>query len=248
MYDKLQLLGLTQTEAKIYLALLGLGKAQAGILSRKTGIHRRSIYDSLERLIEKGLVSFIKENDKRYYVAENPKRLEELAQIQRTAVNEILPSLSARFLEHKEKQETKFYKGIEGIKTIFEDQINTAKPVYIIGAARNASNILKYYLPHYTSKRIKNKLKLYLIYAGKERNFAVPYGETRYLPESYASPVSTNIYADKVVIIVWSQEPIAVLIKDKVISETYKKYFDLLWNTAKTKKEGPAVMPKVVED
>ncbi|MEK6938240.1 MAG: helix-turn-helix domain-containing protein [Nanoarchaeota archaeon] len=246
MFEKLQVLGLTKTEAKIYLALVDLGRAQAGILSRKTGIHRRSVYDALERLIEKGLVSFIKENDKRFYVAEDPKRLEELSQLQKNAIDELLPSLTVKFNELKGKQETRFYKGVEGIKTIFEDQINEGKPVYIIGASRNASETLKYYLPHYTSKRLKKKLKLYLIYAGKSRDFAVPYGETRYLPESYASPVSTNIYGDKVVIMVWSQEPVAILIKEKAVAQTYMHYFNLLWSMAQVKKEGPAQMPKVV--
>ncbi|MFH1401029.1 MAG: hypothetical protein ABIH41_05925, partial [Nanoarchaeota archaeon] len=150
----------------------------------------------------------------------------------------------AKFNEAKEKQETKFYRGVEGIKAILEDQIRESKPVYIIGAARNASAILKYYLPHYTSKRVKRKLKLHLIYAGGTRTFAVPYGETRYLPESYASPVSTNIYSDKVAIIVWSHEPVAILIKNPAIAKAYKSYFDLLWKQGKIRKEHPAVVPQ----
>lgn len=241
MFDKLSAAGLTKTEGKIYATLVDLGKAQAGMLSRKTGIHRRSVYDALERLIEKGLVSFIKENEKRYYLAENPLRLAELVDNQKKAIDEVLPLLAAKFAEKKEKQETKFYRGIEGVKDIFEDQISEGKPVFIIGASYDASNILKYYLPHYTSKRIKKKLKLHLIYCGGKRDFAVPYGETAYLPESYASPVSTNIYSDKVAIIVWGYEPVALLIKNKSISDTYMKYFQLLWKIAKKKKEGKAV-------
>ncbi|MFA6460825.1 MAG: helix-turn-helix domain-containing protein [Candidatus Woesearchaeota archaeon] len=248
MYDQLQVLGLTKTEAKLYLALVELGRSQAGILSRKTGIHRRSVYDALERLIEKGLVSYIRENDKRFYLAEDPKRLEELAQLQKKAIDEVVPDLAKIFLEHKEKQETKFYRGIEGLKNIFEDQITEGKPVYIIGASRKASEILKYYLPHYTSKRVKNKLKMFLIYAGEKRDFAVPYGETRYLPESYDSPVSTNIYGEKVAIIVWGPEPVAILIKNTDIAKTYMHYFNLLWSTAQKRKEGPAQMPKMMEE
>jgi sugar-specific transcriptional regulator TrmB len=235
MYENLMAIGLTKTEAKIYVTLIGLGRAQAGIISRKTGIHRRSVYDALERLIEKGLVSWIRENEKRYYIAENPQKLSELVAIQKEEIDKVLPSLMASFEERKSKQETKFYKGVEGIKTIFEDQIEEGKPVYIIGAAYNAEEILKYYMPHYTSKRITKKLKLYLIYCGGKKTIEVPYGEAKYLPESYASMVSTNIYADKVAIIVWSHEPVAILIKDKSISGAYKKYFDLLWETAKKK-------------
>lgn len=201
----------------------------------------------LERLIEKGLVSWIKENEKRYYFAEDPQRISELLTIQRNVIDEILPILIAKFNEHKEKQETKFYRGIEGLKTIFEDQIKEGKPVYIIGASYNAGEILKYYMPHYTSKRVKKKLRLYLIYSGGKRQFSVPYGEARYLPESYASPVSTNIYADKVVIIIWGYEPVAILIKNKSIADTYKKYFDLLWKIAKKGKESKAKVPDIID-
>jgi HTH-type transcriptional regulator, sugar sensing transcriptional regulator len=247
MYEKLIQLGLTSTEAKIYVALIEYGRLQAGIISRKTGIHRRSVYDSLERLIEKGLVSWIKENDKRYYYAESPDKLLDIVDIQKKVVNGILPELHIKFEEKKEKQETKFYKGVEGIKSIFEDQIDTGKPVYIIGASYDASKILKYYMPHYTSTRVKKKLKLYLIYAGGQREFAIPYGETAYLPESYASPVSTNIYGDKVAIVVWSEEPVAILIKNKTVADTYKKYFDVLWKMAKKKKEKHSKIQKTFE-
>jgi sugar-specific transcriptional regulator TrmB len=247
MFEKLQVLGLTKNEAKIYLALINLNKSQAGLISRNTGIHRRSVYDALERLIEKGLVSYIRENDKRYYVAENPTKLEELSQLQKKAIDEILPSLSVKFQEKNQRQETNFYRGIEGLKTVLDDQINANEDVFIIGASRKASEILKYYLPHYTSKRVKKKLKLFLIYAGKSRDFAVPYGETRYLPQSYDTPVSINIYGEKVAIIIWSNEPTTILIKDKLISKAYKNYFNLLWNIAKKKKEGPAIVPKVLE-
>ena len=184
-------------------------------------------------MIEKGLVSWVKENDKRYYIAENPKRLSELIDIQKEEIDKILPILMANFTEKGEKQETKFYRGVEGIKSIFEDQIEETKPVYIIGAAYNAEEILKYYLPHYTSKRVKKKLKLYLIYCSGKDPIKVPYEEARYLPSTYASMISTNVYADKVAIIVWSHEPVAILIKNKSISGAYKKYFDLLWKTAK---------------
>ncbi|MBU1030421.1 MAG: hypothetical protein KKB65_04270, partial [Nanoarchaeota archaeon] len=123
MIEKLTSAGLTMTESKIYITLVDLGKAQAGVISRQTGIHRRSVYDALERLIEKGLVSWIKENEKRFYVAEDPNKLLDIIDVQKKDVQEIMPQLNVLFNEKKEKQETKFYRGVEGIKTIFEDQI-----------------------------------------------------------------------------------------------------------------------------
>ncbi len=229
MYEKLKHIGLTLTEAKLYVMLLELGKAQAGILSRKTGIHRRSVYDALERLIEKGLASYIKENDKRYYLPTNPKQIQEIIDQQKEQVYDILPGLQARFFEHAGRQETVFYRGVEGIKTIFEDQICDGKEVYIIGASHQAKELLKYYLPHYTDKRIKKKVKLHALYAGERHITALPLAQVRYLPASFASLVSTSIYGDKVAIVVWMHEPVGILIKQPEVAKAFKNYFDLLW-------------------
>ena len=233
MFEKLVPLGLTNTEAKIYVTLIDLGRAQAGIISRKSGIHRRSVYDALERLIEKGLVSYIKENDKRFYVPTDPQRVLELLKQTTTDVNSIMPALKAKYNEAKQKQETLFYRGIEGIKTIFEDQLASGKDVYILGAAKNANELLKYYLPHFTSKRVSKKIKMHMIYAGPRTGKNVPMADVRFLPMEYANPVATNIYDDKVAIILWTYEPVAILIKNKDIATAYKSYFDILWKIAK---------------
>ena len=60
-------LGLTNSEARIYIILLDLGTAQVGQIMEKTGMHRRNIYDSIARLLEKGLVSYVMINNKKYF-------------------------------------------------------------------------------------------------------------------------------------------------------------------------------------
>jgi sugar-specific transcriptional regulator TrmB len=233
MHEKLLHIGLTKTEAKIYLILLDITKSQAGVLSRKTGIHRRSIYDALDRLIKKGLVSYIMENDKRFYMAVDPKRVQEIIDAQKAEVDDIMPLLLSKFQEHKGKQETLFYRGKEGVKTIFEDQIRDGHDVYIIGASHHAKELLKYYIPHYTNKRVKKKVKLHALYAGKKHKFEVPLSSVRYLPDSFASLVSTNIWGDKAAIILWlPHDPVAILINQPDIAKTFKKYFDTLWSIA----------------
>jgi len=52
--ENLRKAGLTENESKTYLALLETGPSQAGVITRKTGLHRRVIYDTLEMLIKKG--------------------------------------------------------------------------------------------------------------------------------------------------------------------------------------------------
>ena len=59
--------GLTNNEDLVYNALIDLGPSLAGRISRKTGLHRRTVYDVTETLIQKGLVSYILENNRRIF-------------------------------------------------------------------------------------------------------------------------------------------------------------------------------------
>ena len=234
MYEKLIHVGLTGTEAKIYLMLLDITKSQAGVLARKTGIHRRSVYDALDRLIEKGLVAYMVENGLRYYIAEDPKRLQDLIDEKRDEIYSILPQLHAKFSHDKGKQETLFFRGKQGIKSIFEDQIRVAKDVYIMGASPVAREIIKYYLPYYTKKRIAAKMNLHLLYYGERKaEDTIKLSKVRYLPKKYDSIVSTNIYGNRCVIIIWlPHDPVAILIKQPDVAKAFKGYFDLLWGLA----------------
>jgi sugar-specific transcriptional regulator TrmB len=234
MYEKLLHVGLTGTEAKIYLMLLDISKAQAGVLARKTGIHRRSVYDALDRLIEKGLVAYIVENGLRFYMPEDPKRLQTLIDDKRDEIYSVLPQLHAKYSTDKGKQETLFFRGKQGIKTVFEDQIRDGKDVYIMGASPVARELIKYYLPHYTTKRIAAKMKLHLLYYDKRQAVdKIPFSKVKYLPKKYDSLVSTNIYGNKCVIIIWlPHDPVAILIKQPDVARAFKGYFEMLWALA----------------
>ena len=66
--------GLTNNESLIYKALLELGPSLAGQISRKTGLHRRTVYDTAERLIQKGLIGYILKNNRRLFEASSPEK------------------------------------------------------------------------------------------------------------------------------------------------------------------------------
>ena len=79
MINELKQAGLTENETKVYLALIESGPNLAGQISRKTGLHRRSVYDVTEMLIKKGLIGYILKNNRRYFEASNPNRILELS-------------------------------------------------------------------------------------------------------------------------------------------------------------------------
>jgi len=232
--DSLKTAGLTENESKIYEALLQLGPSPAGIISRKTGLHRRVVYDTIDMLIKKGLIGYILKNNKRLFQASNPEKLVEEIKEKEKSLLEILPEMLSLFKQTKEKEETNFYKGKNGLKTVFEDQINTKEEIKIIGASHTAYEILQFYFKWFDKRRVENKIKTKIIFNQAERKTKIPLSEIRYLPEKYSSPLAINIYGDKVAIILWSKEnPLAIVIKNKEISEGYEKHFELMWKSAK---------------
>ena len=58
-YYELLKVGLTDGESKVYLALSQLGSSTVGPIVKKSGIAYSNIYDVLDRLTKKGIVSFV---------------------------------------------------------------------------------------------------------------------------------------------------------------------------------------------
>lgn len=227
-------LGLTHNESRVYITLINQGSLSAGKLTSKCGIHRRSVYDALDRLIEKGVVAYIKVNNIKIYSATNPSSLLDILKKKEEEVNQILPELNKVYNKTKAKKETVFYRGKEGIKYIFEDQIKEKKEVLIMGGSSTyVYEVLKYYLPHYERERLAHNINVKIIFDTKEK-LDIPLSEIRYSKHSLG-PSAINIYANKVAIIVWSEAPYAILIDDNDVADSYRKHFDLMWDISKNK-------------
>ena len=237
-----QFLGLTANETKVYLTLLDLGTAQAGQITEKSGIHRRNVYDSISRLMEKGLTSFVIVNNKKLFSPVNPKRFLEIIDEKKFELEnlkndfgKIIPELELR-TSLQEKHDVRFFKGVEGMKTVFEDIIRTGKDYIGYGPGHQLEKILKHYFKHFLNKRIKSKIKIRLIYDEISRKLVKknPLSELRYIPQQFSSHAALRIYGDKVALMLLSEEePLAIVIKNKPIADGYRKYFEVMWKAAK---------------
>jgi len=231
----LQDAGLTTIEAKVYLTILELGAALAGVIARKSGIHRRSVYDAIDRLIEKGLVSYIVKNNRRHYEATNPKRLLEIVKEKQEKIESLLPKLQEKFEASKEKQETLFFRSRDGLKAVFQDHLESgAKEILVIAASDFRDVVSEFFFKKYDAERKKKKIKQKIIYNIKKRKEKpkIPLCEVRYLRQDYDSPLSMAVYADRVAMVLWARTPYAILIRDKEIADSYKGYFSVLWKAA----------------
>ncbi len=227
----LQEAGLTVSQEKVYVALIELGPSMAGQISRKTGLHRRNVYDTTELLIKKGLVGYILRNNRRIFHAVTPRKIIDNIKQTELLLEPLIKDLEKKYSNISEKEETSFYKGKEGLKAVFEDQLQS-KEILILGASPRAYDILKFYFNWYDKTRKSKKIWVKII-ANDRKIKRVPLADIRYLPEKYGDHVATNIYRDKIAIILWAQNPIAIVIKNKEISDSYRRYFELMWKMAR---------------
>ena len=236
------MVGLTSNESKVYLTLLDLGKAQAGEITEKSGIHRRNVYDSLDRLIKKGLIGVVIVNNRKIFSPANPRRFLEIVEEKKFELDniknkfsKILPQLELK-TKLKERHDVRFYKGVEGLKTVFESIIRAGEDYIGYGPGHQLEKILKHYFKHFVNRRLKAKIRIRLIYDEASRRLVRknPLSEIRHLPNEYSSHAALRIYRDKVAIMLLSEkEPIAVVIENRAIADGYRKYFEVMWKVAK---------------
>jgi len=112
--DALEETGLTRNEAKTYLALLRLKQSRITELALKTGLHARNVYDSLNKLIERGLTSVSFEGRVKVFRAENPAKLRELLVEKTKKLDSVLPEMLSSFKEEKPVREISILRGAEG--------------------------------------------------------------------------------------------------------------------------------------
>ena len=109
--------GLTKNELTVYKALLQLGSTTAGPLTKKSGIHRSRVYESLNRLIEKGLVSYKIKANRKYFQAQNPEALVDFIEEKKQKIQSIVPELKAMQIFKPEKQEANVFEGYKREET-----------------------------------------------------------------------------------------------------------------------------------
>jgi len=240
----LELLGLSIRESKVYEALLNSGPTTITRIIKATGIPSSKIYDVLERLIQKGLVSQIIVKGKKEFHASNPKKLFDLIKEKESLIKEILPNLTKLYKKTSEEVQAEIYKGKEGMKYILEDVIKEGKPLINIGASGKGEFVLPYYVYHFYDKLKEKKISFKLLAVDTDltkKQFLklkkYPNIRIKYLPKTINNSMSTLVYANKVVIIpitsTLESMPILILIKSKESADSYKEYFEWLWKLVK---------------
>jgi sugar-specific transcriptional regulator TrmB len=154
-------LDLSKNEAIIYETLLNYGESSVSYISEKSGIHRRNIYDTLNHLLSKGLVSEIVNPKENTYLAVSPKKLSEIIKEKENELKSILPDLEQMYQNKSDSESVFIYKGVEGWKNYLRDVLEVGEDLYTIsGKGAWGDERLQTFLDDFLKKAIKKKIKL----------------------------------------------------------------------------------------
>jgi len=234
--------GLTEKEAKIYLLALDLEKVTSGDIIKKLNVYSKTAYELLNKLVEKGFLSYYIKDYIKHYSPCKPEKIlnivkekqEKLEQTKKE-IEHLLPLLKKREKNSKSQQEVTIYEGAKSIKFIFEDALKQKNEILVFGGGGKFKEAFPEYSELWHKQRIKNKIKLKLLYdsslSSKTNNYNLC--EIKFLSKEFHNPAPTMIYANTIVITLWTEKPLAFVIESEEVSKTYRSYFNLLWNIAK---------------
>ncbi|NQZ84431.1 MAG: hypothetical protein HRU03_01815 [Nanoarchaeales archaeon] len=230
-------LNLTTLETKIYELLVVRGPTPAGEIARRIGSHRRNVYDAIDRLVNKGFLAYIKENNLKYFQIQNPTKILEQLKQKQSDWEQIIPQIEENMKLWQDKKETLFYRGKSGIKQLFLEMINFEGEVLIEATSKDPDSIIKFFFPKYKKTRDDNKVKTRMIFDKNTPKEVISklkilkHTKIKLIENFNNGVVSQNIYGNNVATVLWlDEEPSVVLVRGKENADFHRQKFELLWN------------------
>jgi len=233
--EVLEGLGLTPNEAKLYFVLLRSGRLKANELAVKSGLQRRTVYDTLQQLEKKGLAGKIEVRGVTCFVPSPPSSLLSLLEEKRSAIEKILPQLSGPY-EQGEKTGVSVIYGVSGMKMVLED-ILALKADYCVyyGQLQIFDYLPKFVRIFHEKKRklgIRSRYMLLDVPQARERSKLIPLAGFKFIDPSALSGGVWWTYADRLVLyILQKEEPITIFIKNAELARTFRKTFDEMFES-----------------
>ncbi len=235
IHTVLENMGFSPNEIKIYLALNDHGSSKAGKVAKIAKIDRSSCYNSLKGLIEKGLVSYVSIGKVKWFQATGPNKLLQFLKEQEEDVKSILPELDARHKASKITGQVRMFKGLKGVRTILQDIVRTNEDNLVFGNESQLEERMPAYQGQFVRQLKENKIKVRSIVREDRSDPTSDPQKTRFVPRSVVSPVVTNIYGNKIALIIWTDEPEGIIIENEAAAKAYRSYFEFMWKHAKGK-------------
>ena len=129
LIENLMYTGLSQYEARAYVALIGSSPASAYEVAKSAGIPTSKVYEVMARLLERGIAALLEDTGKSMYVPQEP---EDYLSIHRHMMEKTLDNLEGGLSKARKKSETSIIWNITDYDTLMD------KALAMAGSARNS--------------------------------------------------------------------------------------------------------------
>ena len=246
MREKLEQLGLLKNEAEVYLALLEIGQTTTGAIIKKLGIHRNIVYESLDKLEKRGLVTQTTISGKMHFQVINPDKLIDIEKEKLNIAQNVVGELKK--IQRKEKQEITVHQGtkeMEEVRRNIIKELDRGGEYSIINAVGQPFyQATRKFHKKLDTERIAKDIKQKLLISSRDYSEVMKTLERmevddtktdwKVVPSDFKSPAAILTYLDKVIFQIIPEDnpddPTLITIKNKDLAKSYKAYFELLWN------------------
>ena len=237
-------IGLSEKEARVYLATMELGSDVASRIAKKAEVDRVNTYYVLESLKQKGLIAQVEKGGVKYFSAESPQKLFTLGEDAKksidanlTRLNALLPEmLSLHHTGAVRKPRVRFYEGKKGYLSVYNGILED-KPkdfALIINYLEFVKFIDKKFEDIWIQKRIKLDIQIRWLDFGSaemrvERDKKEMLREIKFLPDEFRCPGGVFMYKQKFIFLSTGEEFMAVVVENEEFARLGLMLFEMLW-------------------
>ena len=232
-------IGFDDKEANVYLACLELDDGSNTQISKRTGLNRITNYEILKRLERRGVARMFLKRNTKHFIAVDPRIVIKQAKEKLALAEMAIPEFLAGTNKIAKKPRIYFFEGIDGIKSIYDDSLNSKGEILTFTNPKDIESVLgKKYVDRYVYERVLRKISVHGLApdnpAGKH---AKAIGEAvlrqaRIFPEEkYNISNEIMIYDDKIAIFSGKDE-IGLIIENKALFDTFRNIWKMSWDNA----------------
>lgn len=235
--EKLVQLGFSPNQASVYTALVELGNSKAAAIIKHSSLHRSIVYEALELLEKRRLIFKTSKGGVAWFQLSDANSLVNDAEMQLANATAVANEIN--LLRERSGHEVKFYEGINGLTAhrdaLLRDVKDDHDEHYIIAGKQSQAQLYEQFFRAYDKKREQLELPAKILFSQTDAPYAdevgrQPFTQARLLPQNVSEPTMIDIWKDNVAFMMHDAEPFVVSIHNQQLANSFREYFQALWN------------------
>ncbi|MDG6256895.1 MAG: helix-turn-helix domain-containing protein [Methanomicrobiaceae archaeon] len=236
-------IGLNEAEIRVYATLIRHRPLSPREIAEKSGLYRPYVYDTLAKLVKKGLVTRVEDPTVHRYLAVHPDRIVTIIEDRRRRVLDAVDRLRDSYLATGAEDSVRIFEGSEGLTSFYEElyasiRDGCSRRLYVMGGTGEATRHVEDYFPKLLRRgreeRLHRQVEIRMIYNASARASEMVQSHADAVALKFAPPgcdaAATTIITDTMLaLMVLKERPFVIAIANPHIINTYMTLFSQVW-------------------